>query len=204
MRSMIFAVLLVGFGGIANASTVSYVLDKSNPFLGDDDFLRVTISDNANGADIDFRVDVSRDAFPRPGSNFGMDSFFFNYNQSLNVGVSNIVDIDPSAWDILTDKNTGGGFGKFEFSLKGDGATRTELLGFTIAGVDGDSVFDYAVGNADSSGEFFAAHVAGFNSSDITSVKVAGSTLAPVPLPAAAWLLPPALLGLSRFTRRKT
>ena len=196
----VFALILLLMTGLTQAASVSYFLDKSNVSLPEADFLKVTISDNANGSDIDFRVDVLRDAFPSPAANFGMQKFFFNYGEGLGVNAKNIVNIDPSTWTIREDKNAGGSFGKFEFALNGSGATRTEVLLFNIVSVDGDSIYDYAIGDSDNTGEFFAAHVAGFDAKGTTSGVFAGSTV--VPIPAALWLLSPALLGLIGFSRR--
>ena len=197
------AALMLLAGAAANAASVSYYLDQSNDLANDVNYVQVTISDGVAG-NIDFTVEVLTDAFPTPLSNFGMQAFFFNYDQALNVDMANIVDVDPASWDIREDKNAGGGFGKFHFEAKGTGSTRTELLTFSISGVEGDTVDDYAIGNADDNdgmNEFFAAHVAGYADSQTgnTSGKFAGSTL--VPIPAAVWLFGSAL-GMMGWMRR--
>ena len=217
---LVFTVALSVSAGLAQADSVSYCLDKNNSALPETSYLQVTISDNANGNDIDFQVDVLLDAFSSPdftlSSNFGMQSFYFNYDKMLTVAKQNIVNIDPSSWNILTDR-TADGYGLFQFDLKGNGHNRTETLFFTIANVQGDDIHSYAVGSSGSaanSGEYFAAHVAGFDYQGsgfdfngntygrhgASSAFFAGST--PVPVPAAAWLLSPALLGLMGFRRR--
>ncbi len=201
------SVAILGFSAFsANAASVSYFLDQSNALPNGTDYLKVTISDGAGG-DIDFRVDVLTGNFPSPGSNFGMENFSFNFDNSLTVTTGNIVNIDPSTWTITENQNAGGGFGKFEFQLNGTGNTRTELLTFTITGVTGDTLASYAMGSTlnPPATEFFAAHVADFDDGNgNTSGQFAGSTLVPVPLPAALWLFGAGLMGMASVGRRKT
>jgi len=197
--------LLLGlcFSASAQADSISFFLDQSDTLDDGINYLQVTVSDGAAG-DIDFSVAVLSDAFDTAGtSNFGMQTFSFNYDASLSISAANIVNVDPSSWNIVEDKNAGGGFGKFEFQLKGNGSTRTELLTFSISGVSGDTVYDYALG-ATATSEFFAAHVAGFNTTNgVTSAQFAGSTPAVVPVPAAVWLFGSGLLALSGVARRR-
>ena len=200
-------VLLAALGSIsAQAATVAYYLDQSNALPDGVNYLKVTISDSStNLGDIDLRVDVLTSNFPTPGSNFGMQAFSFNFDNSLSVSSSNITNIDPTSWQVSENQNAGGGFGKFEFQLDGTGATRTEVLTFTISGVSGDTINSYALGSTlnPSSGEFFAAHVADFDSAayGVDSAQFAGST--PVPVPAAFWLLGSGLIGLAGVARRR-
>ena len=102
----------------AQASTVSYYLDQNNAGLPAENYVQVTITEN--GCDIDFTVEVLTDAFPGQGSNFGMDKFYFNFD-SVSVSENNIVINNPTSWDINENKNAGGGFGKYDFELKGAG-----------------------------------------------------------------------------------
>jgi hypothetical protein len=200
-----FAVLPLAITGThASAATISYYLDQSNMLDDGINYAQVTISDGVAG-NIDFSVQVLSGAFSVSGTNFGMQSFSFNYDNSLSVSDSNIIDIDPTSWMILQDANAGGGFGKFEFQLDGTGSARTELLTFSITGVTGDTVYDYAIGSTlnPGSGEFFAAHIAGFDTTNgVTSAQFAGSTPV-VPVPAAAWLFGSGLLALAGIARRR-
>jgi len=199
-RAALVAVFL--FGGMqANAASVTYQLDQSNDLADGPIYATVTIADGVAG-NIDFSVEIIESAFPAPLSNFGMQAFFFNYAASLNVTAANIIDVNPDSWIIREDKNAGGGFGKFEFEATGSGSTRTSLLTFSIAGVAGDTIADYATGYADDTTEFFAAHIAGYDDAESgnTSGKFAGSTV--VPIPAAVWLFGSAL-GMLAWVRRK-
>jgi len=188
----------------ANAATISYYLDQSNDLPDGINYAQVTISDGTEG-DIDFSVEVLTSAFSiSPTANFGMQTFSFNYDTALTVSAANITDIDPASWTISQNANAGGGFGKFEFELSGSGSSRTDLMSFSISGVTGDSIWDYAIGSTlkPSSGEFFAAHIAGFDETyGVTSAQFAGSTA--VPVPAAVWLFGSGLIGLAGVTRRK-
>lgn len=199
------ALAAVFAGGSVNAATVSYYIDQSNDLPDNVNYAKVTISDGLGG-NIDFTVDVILSAFSvSSGANFGMQNFSFNYNNSLTVTSTNITDIDPASWTISQDANAGGGFGKFEFQLDGTGSSRTETLTFSINGVTGDTINDYAIGSTlnPSSGEFFAAHIAGFDETNgVTSAQFAGSTL--VPVPAAVWLFGTGLIGLVGVARSKT
>lgn len=182
----------------AHAAMISFFLDKNNAGLPNDDYLQVTISTSNNG-DIDFQVDVLSGAFPNPGENFGMDKFFFNYDDiNLDVKMSNIVNLDPSTWSVHLDKNAGGGFGKFEIQTKGNGNSRTELLTFSITDVDNDNPWTYAIGNPDEGTEFFAAHVGDFDGQE--SAQFAGSTL--VPIPSTVWIFGAGLIGLVGIRRK--
>ncbi|MDH3978063.1 MAG: VPLPA-CTERM sorting domain-containing protein [Gammaproteobacteria bacterium] len=191
-------------------------MDYSNALDDGIDYLTVKISDSMDieGA-IDFEVNVIVEAFPEPGSNFGLQSFYFNYDDSLDVTKSNFVGLDPSSWGVTENRNPGGNFGKFDFRLGGKGNSRTETLRFTIDGVDGDTIDSYAVESflKSGTGQFFAAHVAGFSNDPygVTSAKFGGSELidesrppSAVPVPAAVWLFGSALSLLAFIRRRWT
>jgi hypothetical protein len=189
----------------AQAASISYYLDLSNDLPDGINYAQVTISDSATVAgDIDFEVEVLSSAFTVTGNNFGMQSFSFNFEPGLAIEAANIIVNDPVSWSVSSGKNAGGGFGKYDFQLSGNGSSRTELLTFSISGVAGDSIDSYAVLSSlnPASTEFFAAHIAGFDLTNyVTSAKFAGSTV--VPVPAAAWLFGSGLLGLVAVARRR-
>jgi len=205
LRASLVVCALV-MAGQASAASVSYYLDQSNDLANGTNYAKVTIADGLGG-DIDFTVEIIESAFPSPFSNFGMQAFFFNYDKDavppLVISAANIVNVNPNEWSIVEDKNAGGGFGKFEFEALGDGSSRTSLLTFSISGVDNDTIASYAIGDADGMGEFFAAHIAGYDDSvsGNTSGKFAGSA---VPVPAAVWLFGSALGMLGWVRRKKT
>lgn len=208
LTSMLLTGLMIGSAQAATISSKSYSLNQTNIGLAEQDYLTVTISDSSTTVgNIDFNVVVNTANYPGSLSNFGMDNFFFNYDNSLTVNSSNITAIDPSSWSVKTDKNAGGSFGFFEFDLKGNGSSRTELLSFTISGVTGDTIDSYAIGNGGATGlAYFAAHVAGFDAgSGVTSGKFA--TVADpmaVPVPAALWLFGSGLIGLAGFAKKRS
>lgn len=105
----------------AHAASVSYLLDQSNNLPNGTSYLQVTISDSATvSGDIDFRIEVIASAFPPPGRNFGMQSFYFNADDSLQVSSNNIV-LEPQGWKVRENRNAGGKFGKFDFELTSTG-----------------------------------------------------------------------------------
>ena len=203
------SVLTLALAGTqSNAATIHYYLDQSNDLLDGVSYAQVTVSDSTTTVgDIDFSVELLTSAFAVSGSNFGMQNFSFNFDPSLSVDASNIIDISPLSWAVSKGSkgsNAGGGFGKFGFKLSGKGNSRTELLSFSITGVVDDTVNSYAMGSTlnPEAVEFFATHIAGFDAiNGVTSAKFAGSTV--VPVPAAVWLFGSGLIGLIGIARRK-
>lgn len=194
---------LVVVAAQAEAATISFYLDQSNDLLDGVNYAQVTISDSTTTVgDIDFSVEIIDSAFTVSGDNFGLQNFSFNYDPSLTIDASNIV---GSIWSVSENKNAGGGFGKFGLQLSGNGGSRTDILNFSITGVDGDSIDSYALASIlnPSSDEFFAAHIAGFDEiGGVTSAQFSGSTSV-VPVPASVWLFGSGLIGLVGVARRK-
>jgi len=190
----------------ANAASISFYLDQSNDLLDGVNYAEVTISDSTSvSGDIDFEVELLALAFTVSGMNFGMQDFLFNVDDMVSLQAENIINLSQSEWKIAQNKNGGGGFGKYDFKLFGNGRSRTEMLTFSISGITGDTIYSYATGSSlnPDADEFFSTHIAGFDLVDgVTSAKFAGSTSV-VPVPASAWLLISGLLGLITVARRK-
>lgn len=209
VRATLFSSILIApfvFTTSATAASVSYLLDQSNALPDGVDYAQVTISDSDTvEGDIEFLVELISEALPAPGDNFGMQSFYLNVDESVDVSAGTI-SIGTSGWSVNDDRNAGGAFGKYDVALKGKGNSRVDTLTFSISGIDDDTIYSYAIGSSlnPSSGEFFAAHIAGFWSDPygVSSGKFAGSS--PIPVPAAAWLFLSALgvLGCRRRIRR--
>ncbi|PPD05371.1 MAG: hypothetical protein CTY29_01905 [Methylobacter sp.] len=216
----------LGTGAQAHASSVTYLLNQSNveAVLPDNNpYLTVTIEDgiafNADTNAVKFTVNLVNSAFT-PGSNFGIQEFGFNLAASApTVTDSNIV--GPIGWtgNIAPPNNQLDGFGRFAGSISTSGSNRLTSLEFHITGVTGDTIASYfapSTGTAGQGNAFFAAHVAGFTTSDTTTTSGffgggSGSTppvIVPnppsVPLPGAVWMFGAGLMGLLRFVRRRS
>lgn len=219
----LFVVLPVTFALVstpATAVSITYLLQTSNAaaFLPDPaNYLSVTIEEVAD--DIKFTV-MTLDAFDtapfHEGTNFGMQTFGFNIEDSFLAGSGESIDADnieylspESGWDV-TSRNLSQ-FGSFDVVLAGEGNSRLDELVFLITGIDGDDIFTYAAPTLQDpdSGGWFAAHVAGFafDETSITSAWFAGGdgSVPPslIPVPAAIWLFGSGLVGLVSIARRK-
>jgi hypothetical protein len=206
-----FGTLLVTMAGAAQAASVSYYLDQSNLSsgpLGDGiNYLMVTVDDQGSPGLINFSVQTLPALNGIAGSNFGIQTFALNtLLDTSTIPDGSIVNL-PSGWsgNVVPPPNTIDGFGMFDISVDNGGGNRLTTLNFSID-VAGDNVGDYIAlssGNAGQGNVFFAAHVAGFDDgAGNTSAFFGGSTSAPVPLPAAAWLFGSGLLGLGALARR--
>ena len=191
---LLTALLVAPVSTAVMASTISYFIDQSNALPDGEHYAQVTISDSTTSiGDIDFSVALLSSAFDVSGTNFGMQTFSFNYDSALHVTEDNITDISVAGWSVEDNRNAGGGFGKFDFQLSGNGSTRTSLLTFTISGVGGDNAGSYAIESGlnhhHDEGEFFATHIAGFDETDgVTSAQFAGSVPAvPAPFHRCEW-----------------
>lgn len=210
----VFAALAV-FGSAAHAASISYVLDQSNakPLLPDGAaYLQVTVADGASGG-IDFTVDILPRLTGVADAGFGLRSFAFSSQGAANVLLGkNILGL-PAGWSVAFGSSAGS-FGSFDVVLQaGAGSAVTPRFTFSIGGVSGDTIADYAVlsrGRATDGRVYFAALVAGFSDQDpgrktLTKAWFGGSQVIPVvPIPGAAWLLASAFAFLSLCRRRGT
>ena len=190
--------------GSAYAASISVYLDQSNTesaFADGTNYLQVTISDGVDGA-IDFTVETLGPLADIGGSNYGIQSFSFNFGDT-GASLDNIV--APDGWSVRGDQNHSG-YGRFDAHLAGLGNNRQDALTFSIVGISGDMPTDYIAlfssGNAGQGNQLFAAHVAGFDGPHgITSAQFGGTTV--VPLPASAWLFGSGLVFLGSMRLRK-
>jgi hypothetical protein len=188
----------------AGAASVSVFLNLSNEsvqFPSDTNYLKVTISEGADGA-IDFLVETTDALKSIADSNFGIQSFSLNFGDTGATAMNLAL---PDGWTAKKEPSNESVFGKFDVQIAGTGNSRLDPLEFSILGIEGDTPTDYLAelyeGRLLSSG--FAAHVAGFSligekGRRLTSAQFGGN--APVvPLPASAWFM---LTGLGILALR--
>jgi hypothetical protein len=184
------------WGGKLNQS------NENTDFPDGVEYLQVTISDGIAGA-IDFLVETLAPLSGIADSNYGIQSFSFNFGDS-GAALAQISDL-PAGWSSSGDQNHSG-YGVFDAHISGTGGSRQDPLEFSITGVLGDTPFDYlttfSTGNAGEGNQLFAAHVAGFHGPNgITSAQFGGSAV--VPLPATAWLLLSGISLVGPFARKR-
>lgn len=208
----VFAVLAL-LGSAAQAASISYVLDQSNadPLLPDGaPWLQVTLADGASGT-IDFTVDILPRLTGIADAGFGLRSFAFSSQGAADILFGKNVLGLPAGWSVTFGSSVGN-FGSFDVLLQaGAAAAVTPRFTFSIGGVSGDTIADYAVlsrGRATEGRVYFAALVGGLQDQDpgrktLAKAWFGGSQPMPVvPLPGAAWLLASAVASLSLYRRR--
>jgi len=214
--------------GEVQASALIYTLNQSNvdSVLSDGvNYLTVKIEDGLTfGADTDavkFTVNIIDGVFNfGTNTNYGIQAFGFNQADGAPTLLDDNI-VGPSGWsgNVPNPPNQFDGFGKFYGATDGNGATRFDPLVFWITGVAGDTASSYAAASSGTAGQgnaWFAAHVAGFITSDsnITSGYFGGGNginmpphvvnISEVPLPASVWMLGIGLIAISRLNRRKS
>jgi hypothetical protein len=210
-RALIALSLLAAFGSTpASALSVVYSLNQTNidagAFLDGTNYLEVTITSTVAGT-ASFSV-APVYAFSTL-TNFGIQSFGFNYTDSNTLNIS-----PPSGWTVNPPPPSNqDGFGGFDYVVGTTGAGRLSPLTFTVSGLTGATVAatlgQFVKNSAPVAGQgnqYFAAHLTDFTTGltdangAITSGYFGGS--APVPEPETyAMLL--AGLGLVGFAARR-
>lgn len=198
-RAISTLALLVLAAAPLHAASITYYLDQSNTegtWPDGVDYLSVTVSDSlSNPGDIEILVTPLAALTVSAGANFGIQAFGFNSIHTLTA--ANVV--DPAGWSFGSGNMDG--FGAYQVQEAGTGGTRQNPLLLRITGVGGDAPADYAIAGAGGAqGTYaFTAHVAGMSVGP-GSAYFGGDTV--VPVPAAAWLLGPALGALGVLRRR--
>jgi len=211
-RALISGAMLLGTA-MANANTVTYILDQSNVLDDNVDYLSVMISDDTEGQ-LDFRVTTLSALSDLAGENYGIQSFGLNV-LSGEGQLSSVDFLLPEDWDVQFNKGMSEA-GMFDVRLSGTGSSRQDPLVFSVTGLDLDDISTN-----------FAAHVAGFDflagecepgdgehvfeggNEDgcrevISSAFFYGGRVSEIPLPPAIMLLLSGLLGMAGIAHRRT
>lgn len=192
----------------SNAWAISYNLDLTNDnntgTSGPWATVTLTKETFNNYGAVKFVVDPIESAFSSIGSNFGLQSFYFN--ESTGFGTDLIIGNNPDGWNYTYQPNNSASeFGKFEFQNSGKGNSRQNPLTFFVYTVGGQdlSIEDF-ITDLSSNGYLFAAHIAGYGTGGEYSAWFSTTPgPAPVPEPGTMLLLGSGLAGLAAWKRRK-
>lgn len=194
----LISALFAGLLGLATQPVLAstYYLNQSNTLADGINYAQVDVLEN--GGNLDFTVSALTP------TNWKLSNFYFNLGGS--VGTVSLTGL-PSGWSADNGQNVSS-FGVFSDGGKGTGSTLQSSFTFTA-----DSTVALTLANlaSNSQGWIFAAHVQCQNKTNspcssengATSHFIAGPEVAPVPLPAAAWLFGSALLGFVSLSNRR-
>jgi hypothetical protein len=193
---------LMTMAALSHAASVSFFLNESNRLSDGINYLSVNLTENmAGGVDV---LAKTLDPLNNLSTNhFGIQKFAFSFDDGTMGDVTGL----PDGWKVKSDRRMNG-FGIFDTGLLGNADARTDILSFTINGVvidDFESFFAAKVAGLDDrygpSNAFFGGSLENGFSSPLLGDS--NNSLAPVPVPAAVWLLSSGLVGLIGVARRR-
>lgn len=193
-----------------SAHALTFLLDEvnGNNTGTNGPWASVTLTDTTvSGKDaVHFVVDPLEGSFSSLGTNFGLQSFYFNENTSFGNNLK-IANFDPTGWAYqYNDSNAGGGFGKFEFLADGSGSNRANPLTFDVY-TDANNLLTIADFSTilSSEGYLFAAHIADYNGGNSAKFATDRPSVPenPVPEPGTMMLLGFGMLGLAVYGKRR-
>ena len=209
MKKIALALLGLSVSGFAHAVSVSYYLNQTNTagLANGVNYLEVTITSTTAGS---AAFDVAP-VYPFvQGSNFGLQSFAFNFSGANLNSITSADFTVPTNWSVsaLPGGNAMDGYGKYDFEVYNSGSGRVSPLDFSVTGLGGATptqTLSYFAklsgGNAGHGNQYFAAHLADFTvSGALTSGYFAGTQ--PVPEP-STWALMMAGVGLVAYGARR-
>jgi hypothetical protein len=204
---MVLFFLVVTISTSSYGNTMSYYFDLNNAGLGGGPWGMITLTD-IDSHTVKFIVDPYESAFSSVGSNFGIQSFAFNFDNEGRDG--NLLSFsNTSGWsgEFDEDNITGyGPYGKFDLEVKGKGSNRQNPLVFSVTSPSDFTISIHDFNMEESTNDYlFAGHIAGFTEGTLTSAKFAdpASVPAPVPEPATMLLVGSGLIGLAGYGRKK-
>lgn len=203
MSGIASAVLLAA--APAHSATLIVTLDDADNLADNTGYVQVTVNDDTDGS-VDFTVDALPALDSLGGANFGLTGFALNVAPGGDAEALDISGL-PEGWT-ASDGARMDGFGRFDILLSGASNPQSSLT-FSIAGIDDDESFDYAIkstGRAPEGHSRFAAEVAGLTAGGgaIVGGNGAVTDVPAVPLPATAWLFGSGALLLLRWRRHRS
>ena len=175
------AIIASGLAIEAQAASLTYTLNDINgsTSLDGPDYVTVTLEDVASVTlgtrtyldAVKFTVSAgsmfTAEEEEEEEENFGFQTFGFNVASGISLN-SNKVKGLPNNWSFSSNQNISE-FGSFSVKEAGRGNSRRSPLSFYIVDVNGDDVTSYA--QANTRGNLFVAHLAGFSLAGFTGSK---------------------------------